>query len=468
MTAPTPIPSGVDPVDVADTYGWDTVFAIHIADANAAIAAQKTSPCSFRQVDEAEGYTIEGAFGDWSIVPGGDGDLICMALPINDVRVTGPGGPWSVSGVIRTNIRLDLLHDAQVASRRHLKVRTTPIAEGVPVAVVVGSSFPAPDPPFLAVTVVHALMQDWLNANLGDFDHVFSTVDLDRQGASGAFQWMQPTDSAYAYTDLGSVTDGALAILCMTGGRSSAGLIQQVTDQCIPRGQRAAFLISKARVMEQLLLPSIPLSFRNAKPGDFKLSDTDESVVNASEGINFTVTHEGSDYSAKIISLNASISGQVMKFDVTTGTELSPGIRAYTRSISQLDMTLGKAADGGQALEFADAVAPVVTHWTESDPGIEVAEKILAIAAVVAGLVATVVTDGAAIGALAIAIGFASGVMMVTEDAIKMAGEDKAPSIGAAVLDASSAIEWPKTSHFVLTRAELNDSLQLTGAYLSA
>jgi len=63
--------SAAPPVDTAQTYGWDTVFAIHIADANAAIATAKTSPPNWRQVDAADGYTVSGDFGNWAIVPGG-------------------------------------------------------------------------------------------------------------------------------------------------------------------------------------------------------------------------------------------------------------------------------------------------------------------------------------------------------------------------------------------------------------
>jgi hypothetical protein len=87
-----------------------------------------------------------------------------------------------------------------------------------------------------------------------------------------------------------------------------------------------------------------------------------------------------------------------------------------------------------------DAAPQIVTHWTDAAPGIRIAEEVLTIAAVVAALAATVVTDSAAASTLALAIGFAAGVMAVTVMAIEWAGENKAPSITAAVLDATAAI----------------------------
>lgn len=461
----TGAPTEDGPVDTAQTYGWDTVFTMHIADVNAAIATQKTSPPGFQQSDPADGYAIKGAFGDWAIVPGGDGDIVCIAVPIVDTEISGPGGPWTVAGTVRANLRLDLLHDEEIEARRHLKVRTSPISPDVPVATVVGTSFSDPQPPFLAATVIHALLQDWLNANLGDFDHVFSTVDLDHRAAVGAFQWMQPTDAAYAYTDLGSTGDGALAILSMTGGRSSTGLIQQVSNKCIPVGGRASLLIAQARVMEQLLLPTIPLTYKGASADGFALSSTGDTVVLGPGGVSFTLTSNGKDYDASIEAFSVSIKGRELTYDVTTKTDLSPGIRAHTRTINRLNLTLGVASDGGQALDFKDAAPPDVTHWTDCDEGIKIAEEVLAIAAIVASVAATVMTDGAAAGTMALAIGFAAGTLNVTETAIEDAGKSAAPSIGAAVLDATAAIRWPATSGFVLNRAELNASLQLSGKY---
>ena len=326
------MPSG-NIVDTAQTYGWDTVFAMHIGDVNAAIAAQKSSPPNFSRTDPDEGYAVAGDFGDWAIVPGGDGDLVCLGLPIKNTTVTGPGERWGVSGTVKALVRLDLLHDAEVADRRHLKVRTTPIDANTPVATVVGASFDGAMPPFMAKTALQMLLQDWLNEHLADFDHVFSTVDLNQRAATGAFQWMQPTDVAYAYTDLGTATDGALAILSMTGGRSSAGLIQQVSSACIPPTHKGSLLISKARVMDQLLLPTIPFSYKNSQASDFVLSSDGKSIVTGG-AVSFTVTNDGSDYSASIQSLSVSIEGTVLTYEVTTKTDLSPGIRAWCRTIA--------------------------------------------------------------------------------------------------------------------------------------
>lgn len=457
-----------DPVDTAQTYGWDTVFTVHIANANAAIAETHSSPLSWTQDDAQDGYSVTGGFGDWSIATGGSGPIIALNLPLKNTIITGPDGATTAvpAGNALINVRLDLLHDAAASNRKHLKVSTTPPGQGVLIANVVGLAFAGPDPGFLNKTVIHVTLQNWLNANLGDFDHVFATIDLDRRAATGAFQWMQPTDVNYAYTDLGSSTDGALAVLNMTGNRSSTALIQQVSNMCIPSGKTASLLIAKQRLIAELLLPCMPLTFAGSKSSDFKLSGTGDTILNAGEGINFTVTQDdGTIHNASVVGLSATVDGTELTFDVTSKVELSPGIRACTRSISKLGITLGKAAGGGQTLLFADTQPPLVTHWIDSDPGLKIAQEILAVAGIIAALAATVMTDGAAAGAIALAIGFAAGAFQVTESAIEMAGANGAPAIGAALLDATAAIAWPASSGFVLTDVQLNDSLQLTGAF---
>uniref|UniRef100_UPI0037CA0422 TULIP family P47-like protein n=1 Tax=Phenylobacterium sp. TaxID=1871053 RepID=UPI0037CA0422 len=300
-----------------------------------------------------------------------------------------------------------------------------------------------------------------------DFDHVFSTVDLDRRADIDDFQWMQPTDVAYAYSDLGGdaeATDGALGILSMTGGRSSDGLVQQLSNLCIPPGRRASLLISKARVMDQILIHCLPHTFAGAQPSDFALSSTGDSIVNAGSGMTFkTDPNDSNSATASVEDLKATIQATVLTLDVQTCCDVSPGVHARARTINSLYMQLDAPS---QSLVFVDAPnSPDINKWTDTDAEIKLAEGVLAACALVAGIAAAVVTDGAAIGVTAMALAFASGVMMLTVASIQAAEKDKAPAITSAVLNATSAIKWPHGSGFVLADAGLNDSLQLTGAY---
>ena len=49
---------------LADTYGWDTVFAIHLADVNRAIEKGGKTPSGFHQVSSGAGLTVtvDGTF----------------------------------------------------------------------------------------------------------------------------------------------------------------------------------------------------------------------------------------------------------------------------------------------------------------------------------------------------------------------------------------------------------------------
>ena len=66
----------------ADTYGWDTVFAIRVDDVNAAITRLATSPKTFSASTADPGthlpVTVTGDFSDWQITLGGSGKLLDM------------------------------------------------------------------------------------------------------------------------------------------------------------------------------------------------------------------------------------------------------------------------------------------------------------------------------------------------------------------------------------------------------
>ena len=81
---------------------------------------------------------------------------------------------------------------------------------------------------------------EWGNAHLEEFDHVFSVVNLNRLVDKGQWGFVNPSYSSYAYLDLGgSVDDSLFGVLCMTGGRSGKNLNQQAAFNAIPSGSVA-------------------------------------------------------------------------------------------------------------------------------------------------------------------------------------------------------------------------------------
>lgn len=456
--------------ETADTYGWDTVFVVHIADANAAIVRAGTSPPGFQGTDAPDGYSVAGAFGPWAIAPGGSGDLIRLAIPIHDVVITEPGGATEpAAGTALVDVRLHFLDEDEDVSTRKLKVLSTPSEDQEKLASVVSIEYTGTAPGFLGDAALQALLEQWLDANLADFEHVFATVDIDRTADTGAFQWMQPTHVSYAYSDFGA-SDGALAVLCMTESRTADGLVQQVSGTAIPEGQRSGFLVSRERLLANLLLPSMPHVFPGSKVSDYTLSPTGQAIVLASTDVAFTVTTPADGdtpaktHQASVTSLQLTIEAAEMHLDVTTVTELSPGVRAYCQTQSFLGVRLVDKPDGTQTLGFSDSRPAITNHWTEADQGIEITEEILGIAALLLAVVATVVTGGAAIGIAAMIVGLVVGVMSVTVTSIEDAGKDDAPAIGALVLDSTAAIVWPDSKDFTLTSACLSSSLQMGGS----
>jgi hypothetical protein len=103
------VPSGLRPAafaampaappvgDEASTYGWDTAFAIRVADVNAAIEKAGTSPTSFAYEEPDHSCSIKGEFGPWRIGPGGDGKLIHLHIPIPSGELT-MSTPTAITG----------------------------------------------------------------------------------------------------------------------------------------------------------------------------------------------------------------------------------------------------------------------------------------------------------------------------------------------------------------------------------
>jgi hypothetical protein len=457
--------------DTAEAYGWDTVFALHIADANAAIAHAGSSPTGFHATDSADGYAADGTFGAWQIATGGSGDLIRLAIPLTTCTITEPGGKSEVvSGTALVDVRLNYLDEDTApppagGSNKLLKVQTTPAGADAPAASVVQVEYTGTQPSFLGDAALQGMLGQWLNANLTDFDHVFATVNIDRTADTGAFQWMQPTHVSYAYSDLGA-GDGALGVLCMTGGRPPTGLTQQVSGVVIPSGQRAGFLVSEQRLLDNLLLPAMPHVFPGSGQADYTLSSSGGSIVMASQNVSFTVTTaDASTYPAQIVDLQLTVEADELQLSVTTVTEVSPGIHAYCQTQSFLGIHLVDKPDGTQTLGFYDSRDAITNHWTQADEGIEITEEILGIIALLLAAVAVVVTGGAAIGAAALIVGLVVGVMSLTTTLIEDAGKDDAPAIGSLVLNSTAAITWPDSKDFQLGLATLSDSLQLGGTF---
>src|ERR1700739_1933064 len=73
--------------------GWDTVFVGSIDTVNQALAGAGNGVIQTFTFAE-DGVGASGAFGAWSIVPGGSGQLLALCFPITSGQFTpAPGAP---------------------------------------------------------------------------------------------------------------------------------------------------------------------------------------------------------------------------------------------------------------------------------------------------------------------------------------------------------------------------------------
>lgn len=455
---------------IAETYGWDTVFAIGIADLNAAIVAQSSSPKTFAAsgVDPLArvSFSVSGKFGDWSVTPGGSGTLIHLLVPIPSLTVASAGGT-SVFSNGQAIVEVELSYLAQVQSTVEtsgtlydLRVRTSAEADDQPVAII-DITFSEANFADLAADVT-SVMSSWFNANISDFDHVFATVNLGRTADTGLFAWLLPTSVEYAYID-GGPSGGMLGVLAMTQGRDASTLSAELSPNAIPSGSRAGFLISARRLLEMIILPSMPSVFPGSTVADYALDPDGNGISLSNPVVLDPVQYNGSSYTPTLQSLEITLSNGSLTLEAVTKTEVSWQIWSYCRTTTTYQISLVPQTRGTQTLTFQESGNVPPEHWTEQGEGIEITEIIAEIVASVLILVIGVLTGGAGLVIATLVIGLLSAIVSVTPAIIAAIGTNDAPPVTALVTSATSSIQWTDQKDFILTSAELNGSLQLGG-----
>jgi P-47 protein len=297
MTEPTPQNMCKDVVvppttGKADTYNWDTAYGITFEKVNASIIRANSSPPNFKgiYVDGFSGdkYEIAGDFGPWQL-SGGAGDLLHMTLPLTDGTVTpqNGGNPTAYSGSAAIEVKLEWIPQPNATSSsgtNHLKIKLTANPDDSPIVSVESVDVT----PKGVSEGVQSVLEDWLLANLQQFNHVFSVVDLGAVADKGGFQWLKPTRIGYAVNTEGASDpkNYVFGVLAMTEGRTVDNLSSQISPNIIPTGADAGFLISQERFLKKLLLPGMAALFKNAIADDFEV-DSDGTMVRNKFGLFF-------------------------------------------------------------------------------------------------------------------------------------------------------------------------------------
>lgn len=249
-----------------DTNGWHTVAAVTYADVNAAIKASGSRPASFTVVASDQSASANGSFGDWTLALGGAGPDINMQLQITGGSVTGPFGP---SGAQTTLTVAPCLYPILVRAV-YVPHSSTPnlhdlkLDDATPVQVgdFIGTQ---PTKSFLANAALKELLQQWLIANIGDFNAVFASVDLDADYANEGLKWLAPSYKGYAVSEPASgasMDTSVFAVLTLIDNEPPPGqLAYQVDPFAIPPGARAALLISPEKFLQHMMLAAVPAMF---------------------------------------------------------------------------------------------------------------------------------------------------------------------------------------------------------------
>jgi hypothetical protein len=478
--------TGADGGLAADTYGWDTVFAIRADDVNASIKRLATSPKTFNAsaVDPHTHLpvTVTGGFSDWQITLGGSGRLLNMSTPVTSLAAAGtvPGqGPVTFTygpGSFEIQVELefvphtDPLPDA-TGTFHNLVVKSAAQAPAEQVVTVLGgygfgTSTDDSHLPFDAVADdVKAAMQSWFNDHLADFEHVFATVNLNRTADQGQFAWLLPTYTSYAFTDGPTLDESVLGILCMTGGRTADGLDQEVSPNAIPAGSRAGFLIAPRRFVSEMLWPSMPLVYEGASMQDFALltDGTGLMLANGAVTIKDMVDSDGNSHTTLLQNFEATTADTTLSISATTQTEVSPGIQAYTQNNTAYTLALHQASAAGQTIFYVQDGTPAVEHWTEESEGVKITKIMEGIAAALLVIAIGVLTDGAGFVAAALVIGVLAGVGAKIPDIIADANTDASPSVNLLAFNAVDPLRWSDQQDFTLDQVALNYSLQMGG-----
>jgi Clostridium P-47 protein len=460
-----------DPNELTDTFQWDTVFAIKIKDVNAAIKSAGSSPVKMD-------YTLDGGgevactFGDWSIDSSGDGSLIHLNIPVNTCTFSLNGKSETIDGFnciaeVQMHYYDTVSNDPNATGNfQNLKIKSHKDTLQDQLVSGVNSNFGTQSVSVILQGLINEALENWLNENIQIFDHIFATVNLNRLVSNGSYEWLLPTQVGYAFiNNADSPDDSVLGVLCMTEKRTSGNLVTEVSHNAIPTSSQSGFLIAQSRLINKMILPTLPSAFQGLTADDFTITDEDKTIELKSTDKAFTVTHENKTYNANIEAFTLSLEGKQLTLHSETKTEITAGIYAHTSSDHVYQLALYTKTDGTQSIKYQEVGKPVVNQWTSQDEGVTISEIIAGIIAGVILAILIVLTDGLVLIAVVIIGGLLVGLISNISNIIRLVGTDDAPDISMLVLNCTDPIQWTGQSHFSLNYVALNGPLQMGGFF---
>lgn len=460
----------MDTGTAVQTYGWDTAFAIPVPDVNKAIVDHKSSPANFSHSESA--FQVNGDFGDWQITQGGDGKNIRLALPLRNVVLkynstgkilTFDSGQAIIEVMLHYIPHTGAVADDASGTFHDLVAKTQSDSPDEPVVSMIELNL-TPTPGTVSQALISEAITSWGTANLAEFNHVFTVVNLNRMVDTGQWSFVNPNYTSYAYLDLDTLDKSIFGVLCMTGDRTGDALSEQISVSAIPGTSKAGFLVSQARTLYDLVRPAIQQAYPGLTDSNF-LINPDGNKLYLTDGTSVdlpAVTQNGNTYYPKLNGLTVESNGEVITLTSNTSTEIVTGITATCVAVHWYTITLG-TSNNGQTLKFAQYQTPSITHNIVQSPGSQLTQLLIEIILAVVLIILGILTDGAAFIVGGIVIGLIMGADQIVPALIEKANKDDSPSIDLLLLNAVNPIKWPNSNTFKLDYASMNASLQLGG-----
>jgi hypothetical protein len=330
------------------TFGWDTVSLIDISCVNAALAAQSGNLRMRFDADLQSDppVTTMGEYQQWSIVPGGSGRLLYVALAIKSGTLNvGHGTPspllaefsippraverksYDLAGVTAVfSIDLRLLTGAVSQAQDLLfdlsKVSYTmpPPGDGyvTPVKVI----DPSGKLDVASRSLLGATLADDLVRHADQVRFVFAHINPVPPATDS---WLAPTASSYAYVERVVGGKNYLGVMSVTDGRSIEGLEFTIDPEDTQDQFTSSFVISGDLVLRKMIMPILPQAYSTA--GDTFYFDAGSHMIrNSREFGTFSVKSGAITYHPVIEKFEMCIDATGIRSQVWGRCDMKAGI----------------------------------------------------------------------------------------------------------------------------------------------
>lgn len=441
--------------------GWDVSSLVNVPFVNNAIRTQGASPPSMKIATDV--LSVKAQFGTWQITTGGAPSFPMFNLPLLSISGTASKKGQILATFdyqnLEAKIQLVLKFIDGDAGGQDLVVDSRNPPTSV-VSLLDGKGQALSQTNGIDDAFIQEALVEWLDKNLSQFNHVFASVALD-PGANSKSQWAfcKPAVTAHTFISGTSLEDSFLGLLYNTAGNKTPGAVAQVDPSFIPPGCEAAFMLSPAMFLSNFLGPSIAAQF--GIPDKFLSIDSRQMRVDLVGGVQINLPEvtasDGNRYRPVLNSLESVVESSTITLYATSSTvvldEWYGTVTAHCSSQCWLTMGLDKS---GKGLTWWTTRPSISNHTIEKSKGFEILQDILEAVGIVALVVATILTDGAALLVVGAIAGLAQGGIQFGLAWYEENHQNDAPEINSLVSNLDLPVNWAAAGPFAVSEAGLH------------